>query len=113
MKTKNRETLAELITEFTRPEPVTLDSVLITSESMRGPLAETGCVVEIDEATYDRCLNMLPPHFAGCGFFLCAEGAESFRLYFAESERYFVRCLNWNQTRRVCRAARIPLPGTE
>ena len=113
MTTKNKETLAELITDFTRPEPVTIDSILSRSKSILGPLAATGYVVEIDEETYGWFLNELPPHHAGCGFFLCAEGEEPFRLFFAKSDRYFVRRLDWNQTRRVCRAARIPLPETD
>lgn len=113
MTTKNEPTLSELITELTRPQPVTLDSVLITSESMRGPLAETGCVVEIDEATYHWFFGVLPPHYVGHDFFLFAEGMESFRLFFVDEGQYFVRRLTWNQTRRVCQAAALPLPGTD
>ena len=110
MTTKNKETLAELITDFTRPQPVTLDSILSRSKSILGPLAATGYVVEIDAESYHWFFDLRPPHFVGRDYFLFGEGMEPFRLFFVSDERHFVRRLTWDQTQEVCYSAGILLP---
>ncbi len=113
MKTKNMQTLAKFITEHRRPNPVPLDSVVSRSKSILGPLAATGYVVEIDAESYRWFFDLRPPHFIGLDYFLFAEGMEPFRLFFVSGKRHFVHRLTWDQTRRICKAAAIPLPGNE
>ena len=112
MTNTRTQDLLDLIDELTWPQPVKVDSVVDpTSNTILGPLAYTGCVVEIDAATYHWFLGVLPPHFMERECYCHAEGLEPLQLFFARAGRYFTRRLTWDETLRFCRLARIPLPG--
>ncbi len=66
---------------------------------------------EIDEETYFWFLEVLPPRFMNGSFFCFAEGMEPFRLFWMHGGRYFVRQLNWTQTKTFCRLANTSVYG--
>ena len=78
-------------------------------DAMIRRISDPARVAEIDEATYDHFLNVLPPRWMGHGFQF-AEGSESLRYFWKWQGRYFCRPLTWDDTVRFCRAAGIPTP---
>lgn len=68
-------------------------------------------VHEIDEETYDKFLESLPPKFQGRGWFACAEGAEPLRLFVHDGRRFLCRQLSWSETDQFCALANISLPS--
>jgi hypothetical protein len=112
METEQTQSLQEFIDDLTRPEPFGFNTVDEAAPSrILGPLADTGCVVEIDAETYSWYSAVFPQHFWRPSCFCFAEGFEPFRLFFRKSGRCFTRRLTWNETRTFCRLADIPFPG--
>lgn len=68
--------------------------------------AAAGMIVEIDEDTFDWFIDVLPPQYCTPGFFAFAEGAEPLRMFWRKGERYFVRRLSWDETRKFVRLAK-------
>jgi hypothetical protein len=66
---------------------------------------------EIDEDTYFWFLEVLPPRFMAGSYFGFAEGAEPIRLFWKRSGRYFVRSLDWTQTKCLSRLTNSPVYG--
>ena len=78
------------------------ETIMNRIESASGP-------AEIDEETYWWFIEILPPRFMRENYFCFAEGMEPFRLFWQRNNRYFVRSLDWHQTRNFCRLAGIPV----
>jgi hypothetical protein len=85
-----------------RPENETWEAAMKRMESASWP-------AESDEETYFYFLGVLPPRFMYGSYFCFAEGMEPFQLFWERNERYFVRTLDWHQTRNFCRLADIPV----
>ena len=62
---------------------------------------------EIDRKSYFWFLEVLPPRVMAGSCFCFAEGMEPFRLFWTRNGRYFVRSLDWKQTKTLCRLAKI------
>jgi hypothetical protein len=83
-----------------RPDNESWQAMLERIASASGPC-------EIDEETYFWFLEVLPPRFMQGSCFCFAEGIEPFRLFWRRNGRHFVRSLDWQQTRILCRLAGI------
>ena len=69
-----------------------------------------GALCQVDEATYDYFVDVLPPRWMGSGGFAFGEGADHLRLFWkGEGETYFSRQLTAEENVTFCRLARIGL----
>ena len=73
------------------------------------PWWEDGVTVEVDQRTYYRYLDMLPPRFMNGGLFAFGEGAGNFVLFWKESKKYFAHQLSLADTETFCSLSRVPL----
>ena len=73
------------------------------------PWWEDGVTVEVDQQTYYRYLDMLPPRFMNGDLFAFGEGAGNFVLFWQESKRYFAQQLSLSDTETFCSLSRVPL----
>lgn len=73
------------------------------------PWWEDGQTVEIDQQTYYRYLDMLPPRYMDGDLFAFAEGAGNFVLFWRESTRYFAHPLSDADTAEFSALTRVPL----
>ena len=85
-----------------RPENETWEAAIERMKSSSGP-------AEIEEKTYFYFLGVLSPRYMYGSYFCFAEGMEPFQLFWERNGRYFVRTLDWHQTRIICRLADIPV----
>lgn len=69
-----------------------------------------GKIAEVDADSYWYFLEVLPPKYQRGSFFAFAEGAEALRLFWPKGDQYFCRQLTWEETKKFCRLAHIPLP---
>ncbi len=74
-----------------------------TWEATMERMAAAVAPAEINEKTYFYFIGVLPPRLMADNCFCFAEGAEPFRLFWERNGRYFVRSLDWDQTRILCR----------
>lgn len=79
--------------------------------SLEEARARPGCITEIEEETYFQYLEVLPPQLMLGSVFCFAEGAEPHLLFWSANGLYYARQLTWDETRRLCEAAGLPLPG--
>ena len=87
------------------------------NEEWAGMIARTtapGRICEVNSATYDYFLEVLPPRWMGMGAsFVFGEGAEELRLFWTANteygRQYFCRQLDASEHREFCRLARIGL----
>ena len=107
-KQDNPTSISTYIRELTagdampRPENEAWEAMMTRIQFASGP-------AEIDEETYWWFLEVLPPRFMQGSSFCFAEGMEPFRLFWQRNGRYFVRSLDWQQTKSFCRLAGIPV----
>jgi hypothetical protein len=80
-----------------------------TWEAMIGRISAHRGVSEIDEEAYFWFLEVLPPRIMLGSYFCFAEGMEPFRLFWQHQGRYFVRQLDWTQTKILCRLTKTPV----
>lgn len=71
-------------------------------------IRRTGIVHEIDEATYQYFLEVLPPVWIGAGGFAFAEGNEPVRLFWSEGPVFRVRQLTAVEHATFCALAGLP-----
>lgn len=71
-------------------------------------IRRTGVVHEIDEATYQYFLEVLPPVWIGAGGFAFAEGNEPVRLFWSEGPAFRVRQLTAVEHATFCGLAGLP-----
>lgn len=84
------------------PEHETWEAAMVRMAAASEP-------AEIDEETYFWFLEVLPPRFMAGSYFGFAEGAEPIRLFWKRNGRYYVRSLDWTQTKNLCRLANTPV----
>lgn len=107
-KQHNRTSLKSYLEELAAGEAVPrLENE--TWEAMMDRISGYRGLSEIDEEAYFWFLEVLPPRIMTGSFFCFAEGLEPFRLFWKCDGRYFVRQLDWTQTRTVCRLAKTPV----
>lgn len=112
METKQTQTLQGFIRELIQPEAVPATKAhKRDGETIYMPPEETGIVAKINEETWDWFLDVLHPHYMQAGLFCFAEGFTPLSVFFRRSGRYFVRTLTWDETRKFCRLAGVPMPG--
>lgn len=73
------------------------------------PWWEEGVTAEIDEATYYRYLDMLPPRYMNGDLFAFGEGAGNFLLFWQEADQYYAHQLSLADTETFCSLSRVPL----
>ena len=100
-------TLLAYLGELTADEPKPRPEDEPWSETIERITTASGSA-EIDAETYFWFLEVLPPRFMLGSYFCFAEGIEPFRLFWRCHGRYFVRVLDWRQTKNLCRLAGIP-----
>ena len=73
------------------------------------PWWEEGVTVVVDEATYIKYLEMLPPRYMSGLLFAFGEGAGNFTLFYQRGERYFAHPLSMDDTETFCRLSNTRL----
>ena len=66
------------------------------------PWFEPGLICEVSEQTYFDFLELLPPRWMYGSVFAFGESARPFRLFWWRKDRFFVRELTTDETRRFC-----------
>jgi hypothetical protein len=67
------------------------------------PWWEEGVTVAVDEATYVKHLELLPPRFMRGTMFAFGEGAGNFTLFWQQGQQYFAHPLSLDDTLAFCR----------
>ena len=94
-------TLRQFLRELTAGAFVTLD------DQDHPPWFDSGVINEVDEDTYCRFLELLPPRYMNGNCFCFGEGSGNFRLFWQRRGRYFGRELPVPETERFCQLAGI------
>ncbi len=82
-----------------------------TWEATLARMSDPSHPAEIDEKTFSYFLGVLPPRFMLGEYFGFAEGAEPVRLFWERGDRYFVRLLDWTQTKILCQLRKCSIFG--
>ena len=69
----------------------------------RPPWWEEGVTVAVDEATYTKYLELLPPRFMQGTLFAFGEGAGNFTLFWQQDRRHYAHHLSLDDTLVFCR----------
>jgi hypothetical protein len=96
------------LSEFLRPRLKTADSKSLNDASSP-PWFEEGVTVQVDEATYMRHLEVLPPRYISGLLFAYGEGAGNFTLFWQIGEHYFAHMLSAIDTERFCELSETSL----
>ena len=90
-------------------ERLCVDNVKRQCDSDSPPWWEDGVTVEIDEGTYFRFLDLLPPRYVRGDLFAFGEGSGQFTLFWSQAGRYFAHQLSIDDTETFCRLTHVAL----
>jgi len=86
-----------------------IDDVQPLDDESSPPWWEAGVSSEVDEETYYRYLEMLPPRYMHGSLFAFAEGANSFLLMWGVGRRYFAHQLSVDDTEQFCQLTGVSI----